>query len=102
VAIDFERIKMEIESSKEVRMALAEAMGKMMSSAKISVLGDSSALTQMSEALFKSASFGAMLDGFLSTAPASVQNITNAVSGLVEKLSSQSQKEKPKPEEKTE
>lgn len=84
-ALEFEKAKLQIEAQKAFMIALADAMGKMFSTAKIEIFGDPSVVSKMMDPYLKAAGMGKMLEGFMSKTPKEAQDVmTNLVSGVSE------------------
>jgi uncharacterized membrane protein YqiK len=66
-ALKFELEKKRIDAERDVRVKAAEAMGNMLAGAKVQVFGDPDTMARMSERFMRAASYGAGVEGLLSS-----------------------------------
>jgi hypothetical protein len=78
-ALDFETAKLQIEANKDVRVAMAAAMGEFMSRGNFQVYGDPTTMSQMMGQFSKGLSFGAMVDGLMDGLPEQVKSLAGTV-----------------------
>jgi uncharacterized membrane protein YqiK len=68
-ALKFELEKLRIEADKQVRIAAAEAMSRMLAGANMQIFADPATMARMSEQFMHAASLGNSMDGLLTTLP---------------------------------
>lgn len=72
-----------VEAEKEVRIAMANAMGEALSKARMTVWGDPATVARLSEAFFKGQTYGFFADGLAEGTPESVKEAaSNAFYGI--------------------
>jgi len=74
-ALDFELKKAQIVANKEVQIQMADAVGTMMSTAKMQIFGDPNTLAAMTQNFLKSVGWGMTVDGLVSSTPEDVQEM---------------------------
>jgi len=89
-ALDFEIKKIQIEANKAVQVEMADAVGKMLSSADMQIFGDPTTVSEMTQTFLKSVGWGLTVDGLLSSTPKGVQDaakkLLSGAGGVVQKL----------------
>ncbi|HIE52258.1 MAG TPA: hypothetical protein EYP85_10910 [Armatimonadetes bacterium] len=78
-AIEFETNKLRIEAEKEVRVALAQAIGEFMSRGEYRIFGDPTTMSQMMTQMSRGLGFGTLAEGILAGAPEGTQEVLEAV-----------------------
>lgn len=74
-ALKFELEKLRIDAERDVRIQAAQAMGHMLSGAKMQIFGDPETMSRMTQQFMRAASYGAGADGFASSLPADARQL---------------------------
>ena len=82
-ALNFELEKLRIEAEKQVRIAAAEALSKMLAGANMQIFADPDTMTRMSENFMRAASLGNSVDGLLRTMPPKGQELLTQLAATV-------------------
>ena len=79
-ALDFELKKQQIVANKEVQIQMANAVGTMLSSAKMQLFGDPSTVARMTQQFLRSVGWGMSVEGLVTSTPPDVRE---AAMGLI-------------------
>lgn len=90
-ALRFELTKLQIEASRDIQRAVAEAIGQFMSNGQFVIFGDPGTMANMVQQYFKGMGVGAFVDGLVKGSPISgdksvVPELANQVLSLVRNL----------------
>ncbi|MAG34932.1 MAG: hypothetical protein CL878_01575 [Dehalococcoidia bacterium] len=80
-AIEFEKAKLEIEARRDIQIAAANAVGSMLSSAKMTIWGDPNTAAGMAERFFKGMGAGYTAEGLFSSLPDGAQAAAQRMAG---------------------